>query len=385
MIMRTLCDLPDELLLQIISHLTSGTSTHGRRANLQSVILTSKRLLQIGQDFLYCAIAPSAHQNQKSSHGKASTIALLVRTLIERPYLANLVHELDITVIKRRVIHASCRTKWSFAQRRRVFECKCGVADAIRLATKFLKNKPYKNEPWKKDISQGKEPAFYGLLVALASNLEHIAVRLIYRDVERRLVRTTGPMRSRAYDIYEERHFSGRVLFGRNISNLNLRDIPGLANVKSFACPNLLPPPIFSLPQMRHVEFGIENWELSGGFRGMPTCFSLCPNPPSLSNITALTIHIAAFVLEGGFHVWEIGHYPGSCYSYLLKLANRMENLRYLGWSVVRSSFHDSDTAQFPFGYSNLFHLITNPKVETIVIVSKVALCAIRFTHSFSR
>jgi hypothetical protein len=366
--MRRLDELPEELLLQIVSYVASNASIDDRRKDLRDVVLTSKKLQPIGQELLYKTIHPKAQPDEKGSHGKVSTVALLIRTLIERPDLANLVQELNLDVIKRRLVHARCGARWNYALRQCRFDCRCGIIEVTRLAIRFLEAKPYKNELWKKAISKGKEPAFYGLLVALVPSLEHLTIRCIYKQKDLQYVRGAGNRyKPRAVSIYEERHFSGRALFGRNISNVNLGIIPGLANLKSVVSGSLVPPPVFSLPKVQHVEFGLMNWEVYGGFRGMPTCFSLCSLPAVFHTVTALTIHVAVFLLEGDFRVWK-KHHPESCYSYLLNLVNRMENLRYLCWNLAKPSFFWSDTTEFSVGYSNLFQPIQNARIQTIVI-----------------
>lgn len=86
--MTTMESLPDEMLMQIFSHLKVPESSSGyeHRTLLRGLCLVSKRLRPIAQRILYHTI-PSLRESQRY---------LLLRTLVECPDLANSVRAIDL-------------------------------------------------------------------------------------------------------------------------------------------------------------------------------------------------------------------------------------------------------------------------------------------------
>ncbi|KAF2446351.1 hypothetical protein P171DRAFT_430514 [Karstenula rhodostoma CBS 690.94] len=161
--------LPPELLLQITGHLRAKTASD--LVHLRNLCLVSKKLLPVAREQLYanaelpifCGCRPTVN----------SAVQLL-RTLLERPALAQHVKALRFSVVRRDV---SKLYQDKYPQKHLDLP-------ALRdLCTGQLANLGYgENHPWMASLRNNVESAYAGLLLCMLPNLTklHYAVKELY-------------------------------------------------------------------------------------------------------------------------------------------------------------------------------------------------------------
>ena len=146
--------LPEELLLQIVSHLPDSDAPK----SLKHLCLTSRKFRAAGQEVLHTVAKLSI---SCGCHPKVNPLLRLLRTLFDRPDLATQVKTLRIRAVRKNVAKLCEDQGFSLTSLR------------TRSLAK-LEELGYMKHPWYRTIQNSIESGFAGVLLVLLPNLTHL-------------------------------------------------------------------------------------------------------------------------------------------------------------------------------------------------------------------
>ncbi|KAG9196108.1 hypothetical protein G6011_01229 [Alternaria panax] len=147
-------NLPDELLLQIASHLTNSATPR----SLKNLCLTSRKFRAAGQEVLHTVAKLSS---SCGCHPKVNPLLRLLRTLLDRADLATQVKTLHFRTVRKNVAKLCEEQAFSLAPLR------------TRSLAK-LEDLGYKKHTWHKTIQNSIESGFAGVLLVILPNLTQL-------------------------------------------------------------------------------------------------------------------------------------------------------------------------------------------------------------------
>jgi hypothetical protein len=149
--------LPEELLLQIASHLPDSAAP----TPLKNLCLTSRRFRAAAQEALYTTAKLYV---ACGCHPKVNSLLRLLRTLFARPDLATQIKTLRVRTVRKNVAEL----------------CRAQDFDLVSLRTRSLERLEElgctASHPWYRTIQNSIESGFAGLLLVLLPNLTHLEV-----------------------------------------------------------------------------------------------------------------------------------------------------------------------------------------------------------------
>jgi len=172
--MTDLCGLPDELLLAVAKCLRDDTEDG--YSDLNHLALSCRKLRPIAQEVFYTdiSITPTLERG----------LALLARTLLQRPDLATRVRKLDVKLSYEQFTHSESCVSEGYYYEDSEEECTCGIPD---LGTHFMgfligvKSKdgvPLRNKGWEDMLMRGEDTALVGLILCVTSALSDLTLMI---------------------------------------------------------------------------------------------------------------------------------------------------------------------------------------------------------------
>jgi hypothetical protein len=149
--------LPDELLLQIASHLPDSAAP----MSLKNLCLTSRKFRALAQEALYTAAKLYV---SCGCHPKVNSLLRLLRTLFDRPDLATQIKTLRIRTVRKNV--ATLCEEHDFNL----------VCLRMQSLAKLEEMGYTASHPWHRTIQNSIESGFAGLLLVLLPNLAQLEV-----------------------------------------------------------------------------------------------------------------------------------------------------------------------------------------------------------------
>lgn len=351
--MARISDLPDHILLGIVHDVASEAT----KSSLQNLCLVSRKIGHIAQLVLYRApsLEPTVIDNGNSA------IFQFARTLVRRPDLNTLVHELDISVYDQNsnqiekgsdeeeasegheTDDSSPSKEWNWEE-------------PLESFIQALKEQPLTvvTDSWVRLLRRGSPLAVCGFILARTTSLRHLQIREFG-----------------SFWGSETRHLSSRDLFGISDIFFPFEHIPAVQGLRSLTTHGLIPSGLISLPELQQVRFALEN-------RGwwLPTEVRL-PHWRS-ETITHMIIDVDIEILEGRISyidendsVYEQKE-NNRTHQYLKDLLFRIKQLEYLEIRLSRSENPSTSAYDSFYGcppsFARLMRLLRSETLRHLII-----------------
>jgi hypothetical protein len=163
--MVQLQDLPTELLLRVTSYMNNT-------ADYRHLALSCSKLLPVAREYLYSSVVLN---NIKAEDIDIPTFTLrFLRTVLQRPRLANLFKCLDITFAERYIDYGM-----SDPEHR---QCMCSHTILRSMVRAFFAGKPIVNPTWILEANKAWEPALVGIILAKLSELRALRLSCVTKE-----------------------------------------------------------------------------------------------------------------------------------------------------------------------------------------------------------
>ncbi|KAF2251123.1 hypothetical protein BU26DRAFT_276563 [Trematosphaeria pertusa] len=378
--MPSLIDIPDQILLKIARYLTRDFvgEIHGGYEvslsgflfrpfeeephpddDLRNLALACRKLRVSAQETLYRY--PKVHDGTRPPSDKHTiALAYLLRTLIERPDLAEAVRKIDLPVHCRPSLHALNGSCDSETEELRGY-C-CDYEAIAEVCVQLLhEHKMHiwlagrSQAEWIEEIRRGSEAALGGLMLNLLPNLEHLTVRSYGGNILEQA--SNYPTK---YEWVVRKLFDPAFFFD-GISGYSPKVVAGFAKLKSITSNGVLPWDIITLPTLRTLEYDFQYFTNGGLFEwfGMKHL----PNNSTCSNITSLILNIEIEVLYYSDASRKLREYVSELLSRFTSLATLHLRLFFE---------QDPPGRRLPGGFPNLAkyeypsHLLDHANLDTV-------------------
>ena len=345
--------LPTELHLHVTSYLPNT-------ADLCNFALTCRRLSVIAQELLYSNVVlnnveATLPDNEAAYYIPMSTLQFL-RTVLQRPQVANLVSCLDITFAERFIKHESSDPEH--------LQCMCSHTDLRSMVRAFFVKKSTANSAWILKANSAWEPALVGIILVKLTGLRALRLNCVTNEG------------SRGNDLRRplRRHINLKSLFGDSTRSCSDELPQALQSLEKLQFSDTASWEFTVLPSVKHLTVCLTFPHSHHDLVTRPSV-PLQQHTARLTTVSSLTLNCDVTILSTDTPTDDV------MVAYLRDLLTILPCLRKL---VIRLEepkvpHYDDDhddlraTGYFSFGephYNNLFQrlLPARERIETLII-----------------
>lgn len=232
--------LPDELILQIVSYIDNSTQ-------LCDLALTCHKIGLIAQEALYSSVILPTPKRLKcvSLKGHCSRVLCFLRTLLDRPDLANKIQRLILVTVDGHIECSNwCKPPYALGE--------CTFSQLLTRLQPIIQQSDIGGSKWLSHLNESYEPAFAGVILLLVPNLKELSIEKLSDSIFRHTREV------KAHELPLSGEVTLKDFFGIVPGEVKAAKIPQWNKLETLTTNGSIDYPILAQPLLRHLHIDLD-------------------------------------------------------------------------------------------------------------------------------